>query len=87
MNKIFWQGKILGVQPRIRLLRSFDESSHSYPGYNLYMDGIIQDNKRLFSIAIGKGAQDKFEFEAGYSFKVIVNRSKIRGMKLRNITK
>lgn len=69
MNKIIWQGKISGIQPRIRLLRSFDESSHSYLGYNLYMDGIIQNKKILFSIAIGKGAQDKFKFEAGYNIQ------------------
>ncbi|MFH1355940.1 MAG: hypothetical protein ABII18_02305 [bacterium] len=31
--KIPWQGRVISAQPRIRLLRSFDESSHSYLGY------------------------------------------------------
>jgi len=28
-DKIAWQGRIIGVQTRIRLLRSFDERTHS----------------------------------------------------------
>jgi hypothetical protein len=29
-EKIPWQGTVLSVQPRIKLMRSFDERSHSY---------------------------------------------------------
>ena len=31
-DKLNWQGTVIGVQPRIRLLRSFDERSHTYLG-------------------------------------------------------
>jgi hypothetical protein len=27
-----WQGTLVGIQPRIRLTRSFDERSHTYLG-------------------------------------------------------
>jgi hypothetical protein len=29
-GKLSWQGKVVSVQPRIRLTRSFDERSHAY---------------------------------------------------------
>ena len=32
-EKIAWSGYIISVQPRIRLLRSFDQRHHSYQGY------------------------------------------------------
>ncbi len=36
MDKIEWSGRIQALQPRIRLMRSFDERSHSYlPGPKL----------------------------------------------------
>ncbi len=64
-NKIGWLGKILSVQPRIRLMRSFDERSHSYLGYVLWVDGTIADEPGEFIIAIGKAAQAKHRFRAG----------------------
>jgi hypothetical protein len=33
MTSVSWQGAILGIQPRIRLTRSFDERAHTYLGY------------------------------------------------------
>lgn len=39
--KFTWQGKITSVQPRIRLLRSFDHRHHTYLGYVLGIDGDI----------------------------------------------
>ena len=39
--RIPWQGRVISVQPRIRLLRSFNERSHSYLGYVLQIDGVI----------------------------------------------
>ena len=65
MEKIYFKGKLLGIQPRIRLLRSFDERSHTYLGYNLFIDGAIEDQERLFSVAVGKATQNKYKFEAG----------------------
>jgi hypothetical protein len=34
-GKVLWSGKVISVQPRIRLMRSFDQRSHSYLGYTL----------------------------------------------------
>lgn len=53
-NKIEWSGKILSIQPRIRLMRSFDERSHSYLGYVLRVEGTIEDKPGEFLIAIGQ---------------------------------
>lgn len=61
-DKLSWQGKIISVQPRIRLSRSFDQRSHSYLGYAIIIDGIIDEEKREFSVGIGKAAQAKHEF-------------------------
>jgi len=65
MKKVAWSGKILSVQPRIRLLRSFDERSHSYLGYVLRLEGSIGDESAEFQIALGKAAQAKHRFQAG----------------------
>ena len=60
-----WSGRILAVQPRIRLMRSFDERSHSYPGYVLRVEGTIGDEPGEFIIALGKAAQAKHSFRVG----------------------
>lgn len=65
MDKLKFYGQILGVQARIRLIRSFDESSHNYLGYNIFLNGTLNEEKREFCIAIGKAAQIKFGFRAG----------------------
>ena len=65
MAKKKFKGKISGVQPRIRLLRSFDQSSHSYLGYNIFLEGTIEGDHRKFIIAIGKSTQAKFKFQPG----------------------
>ncbi len=65
MEKIPWQGTVLSVQPRIKLLRSFDERSHSYLGYILLIRGRIGESDGEFLIAIGKAAQEKHKFVAG----------------------
>jgi hypothetical protein len=64
-DKILWSGKVISVQPRIRLLRSFDQRSHSYLGYVLQVQSIIESEERTLGIAIGKGAQAKHQFQAG----------------------
>ncbi len=65
MNKIAWSGRIKAVQPRIRLMRSFDERHHSYQGYVLHIYGICEDENSEFQIAIGKAAHEKHRFRAG----------------------
>lgn len=64
--KLQWHGTITSVQPRIRLLRSFDERSHSYLGYVLRFDGEVSGERHEFTIAIGKAAQAKHEFSVGF---------------------
>ncbi|MGM0739462.1 MAG: hypothetical protein ACQETM_09935 [Bacteroidota bacterium] len=64
-GKAAWSGRILGVQPRIRLLRSFDQRSHSYQGYVLSIDGTCGDENGEFQVAVGKAAHEKHRFRAG----------------------
>jgi hypothetical protein len=64
-EKVAWSGKVVSVQPRIRLMRSFDERSHSYPGYVLRVEGTIGDEPGEFIIALGKAAQAKHRFRVG----------------------
>ena len=64
-EKITWTGRLVGVQPRIRLLRSFDERQHSYQGYVLRVDGTRAEETGEFLIAVGKGAHEKHRFHAG----------------------
>lgn len=81
MEKLTFKGIIQSIQPRIRLTRSFDESSHEYLGYALLLRGQLGDESILtdsgsdrydmiiaaqeFSIGIGKAAHEKHQFKAG----------------------
>ena len=64
-DKMRWRGKLVSIQPRIRLTRSFDQSSHSYLGYVLRVAGTIGNQEKEFLVGIGKGAQVKHMFMAG----------------------
>ena len=64
-GKLSWLGKVISVQPRIRLTRSFDERSHTYLGYALRVQGTIGDEDREFLVGIGKGAHAKHQFQPG----------------------
>jgi hypothetical protein len=64
-EKVAWSGRVVSIQPRIRLLRSFDERSHSYLGYVLRVKGTIGDESGEFRIALGKAAQAKHQFRTG----------------------
>jgi len=65
MNKITWSGQVVSVQPRIRLMRSFDERHHSYQGYVLRFDGTCGNRRDEFQVAFGKAAHAKHQFHAG----------------------
>jgi len=81
LDKLTFKGIIQSIQPRIRLTRSFDESSHEYLGYALLLKGQLGDESILtnsgsdrydmiisaqeFSIGIGKAAHEKHQFKAG----------------------
>lgn len=64
-GKISWRGRVVTVQPRIRLMRSFDERHHSYQGYVLRVDGACGDNRGEFQIAVGKVTHQKHRFRGG----------------------
>lgn len=63
--KLFWRGEIIAIQPRIRLMRSFNERSHTYLGYALRLRGHVAGESREFTVGIGKAAQAKHAFRAG----------------------
>ena len=65
IEKVAWRGRIVAVQPRIRLMRSFDQRQHSYLGYVLCVDGTCGDESGEFQIAVGKAAHVKHQFRAG----------------------
>lgn len=60
------EGRIVSVQPRIRLLRSFDQRQHNYPGYALLIEGAA-DRQQVW-IGIGPAAHSKYRFCAGGTF-------------------
>jgi hypothetical protein len=64
-GKLAWSGAVVGVQPRIRLTRSFDQASHAYQGFVLRLVGKLGDEERAFVVALGKGAQEKHGFRHG----------------------
>jgi hypothetical protein len=64
-EKITWSGRLVGIQPRIRLLRSFDERQHSYRGYVLRVNGTCGNETREFLVAVGPGAHKKCQFRTG----------------------
>ena len=47
------------------MIRSFDERSHNYLGYSIFIKGFMDDVESEFSVGIGKAAQQKHEFRAG----------------------
>lgn len=55
----------MAVQPRIRLMRSFDERQHTYLGYVLRIDGTHGDKRGQFLVAVGKATHEKHRFRSG----------------------
>jgi len=65
-GKVAWRGRVVSVQSRIRLLRSFDERTHSYLGYVLGIEGTLGIREAIsFRIALGEGANEKHRFRVG----------------------
>ncbi|MCP9443504.1 MAG: hypothetical protein NNA20_13070 [Nitrospira sp.] len=62
-KKATWSGRVVAVQPRIRLTRSFDERSHSYLGYVFRIEGTCGGEVGEFLMAIGEGAHVKHRFQ------------------------
>jgi hypothetical protein len=63
--KVAWSGTVRSVQPRIRLLRSFDQSSHTYLGYVVRLEGTLDGDGRKFAVGVGKAAQEEHQFRVG----------------------
>jgi hypothetical protein len=64
-EKVTWSGRIVSVQPRIRLIRSFDQRYHNYLGYVLALDGVAADQQGEFKVAVGKITHEKHGFRVG----------------------
>ena len=62
-TKSTFKGRIISIQPRIRLMRSFDEASHTYLGYAITLDGELDNINNTFSVGIGKAAHTKHQFK------------------------
>ena len=50
LGRLLWRGRLISVQPRIRLMRSFDQRSHRYLGY------VLGDEESELVVGIEKGA-------------------------------
>ena len=68
MAKIALTGRVLAVQPRIRLLRSFDQRQHNYSGYAL----LIGSDASPYWVGVGPAAHAKYGFCAGGMFSAEV---------------
>jgi len=64
-EKVAWSGRIMAIQPRIRLMRSFDERSRSCLGYVLCIDGTCGGEAGEFLIAVGEAAHEKHRLQTG----------------------
>ena len=65
--KTSWRGTLLAVQPRIRLTRSFDERSHSYLGYVLFVRGTVAGE----AVAVANPEMEPAEFYKASALKVL----------------
>lgn len=68
-EKVAWSGRVSAVQPRIRLMRSYDERSHTYLGYVLRIVGTCAEEVGEFLVAVGAAAHAKHRFEAGMELR------------------
>jgi len=64
-EKTSFSGLVISVQPRIRLLRSFDQRSHTYLGYVLLVRGSAGSVERDVLVAIGAATQAEHRLCAG----------------------
>lgn len=62
-ERVTFAGIVVSIQPRIRLLRSFDQRSHTYLGYVIRVRGRAAEQDVL--VAIGWRTQDKQRLRAG----------------------
>lgn len=64
--KVAFEGRVLAVKARIRLIRSFDQiPTHAYLGYTLVLQGRLGGVEREFRVAVGPKAHEKHRFRIG----------------------
>jgi hypothetical protein len=56
-GKIAGAGAVLGIQPRVRLIRSLDPSSQRYQGFVVRVAGKLRDEGRAFVVTLRTGAR------------------------------
>jgi hypothetical protein len=65
-DKVHFSGRVIAVKGRIRLLRSFDQISHSYHGYTVVMNGSVDGEKvQELRVAVGPKAHEQHRFRNG----------------------
>ena len=65
-DKVEWQGIIQSIQPRTRVWRYVtDNRTHYHIGYNLFIEGVCNDGKSRFTVAISEKQQHKGKFRIG----------------------
>lgn len=60
-----WHGTLTGIQPRIRLTRSFDERWETYLGYVLWIQGHAREQNQEFSVGIPEVLHAHQQFQVG----------------------
>jgi hypothetical protein len=73
-ERVEWSGAVTGVQPRIRLTRSFDNRSHTYLGFLLRIEGTLGGVGRVFRVGVGSAAHAKCQFQVGDSVEGVGHR-------------
>ena len=64
--KIEWQGVIVSIQPRTRVWRYVtDNRTHYHLGFNVFLDGVADDTKCHFCVAISEKQQLSNIFHIG----------------------
>ena len=65
-SKVEWEGTIVSIQPRARVWRYVtDNRTHTLLGYNLFLDGIADEDERRFCVAISERQQFSNGFRIG----------------------
>jgi hypothetical protein len=73
-ERIEWSGVVIGVQPRIRLTRSFDQRSHTYLGFLLRIEGTLGGVGGVFRVGVGSAAHEKYQFQVSDSVEGVGHR-------------
>ena len=65
-EKISFSGIILSVQPRSNVWRyRVDNRTHRMTGYNLFLQGVAEEEEKTFAVAVSEKQQQKFHFHIG----------------------